>query len=185
MNFTYKGANLGRTIKKCEVNRDSYDVEYLDGSTSHIYAEASIEKLKERMIQQAVERDIEMSKSSELNTSQKCFIIAMILETLALVLERVSSNRMSFLIFYLSIIALYSTCLFDITYKKRELQKYKLFLEMLDDLDKINESKFLECIMPEKMYQTQVNIITLDSIPYKDIKILYKKYKKEIKNREQ
>lgn len=58
-----------------------------------------------------------------------------------------------------------------------ELKKYKLFLDLVDHLDDINDSEFLKCIEFEKLYQKQFDINTLDEYTYGDVKTIYKSYK--------
>ena len=65
--------------------------------------------------------------------------------------------------------------------KLKELKKYKLFFEMEKDLSIINNSAFLKCIEFENMYQIPVDIETIDSYTYGEMKSIYKEYKKRKK----
>lgn len=63
----------------------------------------------------------------------------------------------------------------SINKKVNELKKYKLFLEMVKDLDEINKSGILKCIEFENIYQIPLDITTIDEYSYSDIKKIYKK----------
>lgn len=182
MKFTYPGAKRQETIKSCKPNDEGgYVVEYFDGSTLRVDGDLSIKNIKEKMLIQAKAREIMMGgKYSDLNIGQICLITALIIQTLAAILVKVTFKNQAILAFYSVLIAWYGSCLVKASREKKELKKYRLFLEMAKDLDKINDPDFLTCIMPEKLYQTPVDITTIDDISTGDMKILYKKYKKEV-----
>lgn len=182
MNFTYPGAKPGDTIRRCKPNGKGYEVEYFDGSTLQVDSELSIKNIKEKMLDQAKVREIIMEdKYYTLSISQVCLITAIVLQLSVTIIENMTNKVQAILLFYSVLIAWYGSCLIKITEKKKELKKYRLFLAMAEDLDKINDPEFLTCIMPEKLYQTPVDITTIDNISKRDMMILYKKYKKEIK----
>ena len=52
---------------------------------------------------------------------------------------------------------------------------------MEKDLSIINNSAFLKCIEFENMYQIPVDIETIDSYTYGEMKSIYKEYKKRKK----
>ena len=61
----------------------------------------------------------------------------------------------------------------------REMKKYKLFLEFVDDLDIVNQSSSLKLVCFDNIYQIPVDIDTIDEyFSYSDIKILNKQYKR-------
>ena len=182
MKFIYPGAKRQDTIKSCKPNNEGgYVVEYFDGSTVQVNGDLSIKNIKEKMLIQAEVREIMMGgKYSELNIGQICLITALIIQILATILVKVTFENQVILAFYSILIAWCGSCLVKASREKKELKKYRLFLEMVQDLDKINDPDFLACIMPEKLYQTPVDITTIDNISTGDMKILYKKYKKEV-----
>ena len=61
MNFTYDGADLSSTIKHYKINENKIIIKYLDGSTKIVENSKNMENLiQEEMLEQAKERNVRM-----------------------------------------------------------------------------------------------------------------------------
>lgn len=55
-----------------------------------------------------------------------------------------------------------------------ELKKYRLFIDMMEELKTINISKLLECVEFEHMYQILLDLCHIDEYSYGDMKRIRK-----------
>ena len=177
MTFTYEGADLSKIIKKYFKNGNNYTIQYLDGTNFDYCSLASNEEqnIKCNMIKQAIERQVNISTKS-ISTINYVSLLNSILSAIGTSIG-IKNNKeiLSIILFILLPFSLYN-------YKKsssklNELKKYRMFLELIDDLDKINNSQFLKCIEFDNYYQKQFDINTLDEYSYRDVKTIYKKFK--------
>lgn len=179
MNFISDKEDLGKIIKKYKVNGNNYHIDYMDGSESNFFCsnENYDKELRDIMIKQAIERQ----KEFDLKTisKQNLFNTILLLVNLSLMPCFINNNDST-------IIALSILILVAIIYKRRknkkqikELKKYKMFLEMINDIEYINNAGVLKCIEFENIYQKPFDIDTLDEYSYSDVKTIYKKVKKQ------
>lgn len=177
MNFTYDEANLSKTIKKLQNNGDSYSIEYLDGSSSCYFCSNSneLQKIKDIMIEQAKERQENMDVKN-FDFIKSTYLSGSVISSLAVSLaQNKNKNILSgfFLAFLLFNIYKYR----DSSKKIKELKKYKLFLELLPNLNEVNTSEILKCIEFDNIYQVPIDITNLDEYSYNKVKKIYRTYK--------
>ena len=178
MNFVQYGADLSKIIKNYTKTGDMYIVEYFDESYSQYESLDRDEekRLKTIMINQALERDNSYNIKN-VSISNKLNIANSLMSTLLL---SYTLYREKQLLSILTIIALtYGLkCLSDNAEKIRELKKYKLFFEMMNDLEIVNNSKVLKAVEFDNIYQMPFDINTLDRYSYNQVKDIYKSYYK-------
>lgn len=181
MNFTYQGADLSKVIKTFERSENNFHIEYMDGSTANFCcdSEKEADKIRKEMVEQAIDRQNNMNMSS----IEKAKIFNQLFTILASINTVVLFNFKKEII---ALLVLIVGALFEVkTTNKREtlkeLKKYKLFLEMIDDIDYINSGKFLNCVEPDSLFQIPLGIDTLDRYSYGDIKIINRTLMKEKK----
>lgn len=180
MTFTYDGADLSKTIKHIHIDNRECLVEYLDGS-SIIFTcldKEQLKKFKEIMIEQAKDRKNNINiKNIRFNE------ISGIAGICGSLLTIISSNNIKNkqILYLISFLLLMYSQKMRKTHSEmiKELKKYDLFLELADDLDTINNSRFLKCVEFEPISQIPFDIDTLDRYSYKDVKTIYKTYKKQ------
>lgn len=177
MTFTYLDCDISKIIKSFSVDGCNYTIIYLDGSISQYTSYNENEKLRltEIMLNQAIDRQENIDEKHLIKSIEAGYltsIISVILGGIYLV----NRNTIGIIIFILkSLIELKFSM--SINKKVNELKKYKLFLEMVKDLDEINKSGILKCVEFENIYQIPLDITTIDEYSYCDIKKIYKKYK--------
>lgn len=179
MNFICPDTDKSKIIKNIEQRGCNYLITYLDGkSTQYIsYNENEYQRLRNIMIDQAIERQTKIN-IDDLSFKKGLSIMSSfaLLEGYILV-NGIDNSNLTLLLILLLMICLYN---YKINSRKlKELKKYKLFLEMLDDIDYINKSNILKTIEPENIYQVPLDINTLDKYSYNDIKIINKQLKKQ------
>ena len=176
MNFTYYGANLSEIIKTYKKNGYSYHIEYLDGSSSDYtcYNEEEELKIKSTMLKQAMERQDKMGEEY-IENSKNFNKIATIASAIGTVYFTSNSKL---LLTMLSTAVLLPAA--DLWMKKnkalKELKKYRMFLEMANDLSEVNQTELLKTIEFDTLYQTPLSIENLDEFTYGDVKSIYKKF---------
>lgn len=175
MTFTHNKADLSETIFKYEKDNDSYKITYLDGSESNYISnrENESELIEQTMINQAIERQNEMPIEI-VKMNQNFYTTGIFISAAAF--QLLGDNET--ILHTLPIIGGISSIVLANKERKRkkELMKYKMFLEIYKDLPKINESKLLEEIEPDHMYQIPLNINNLDKYSYGEMKVIYKKF---------
>ncbi len=172
MTFTYEGADLSRVIDCIYCEGNSFNIYYLDGSKSTYFCsdKEEKEKIKRLMIKQAEERSQKLN-INYLNDKIKFNLLHSLNFVAFATLWTVAEKKVT--IPALALITLASVQIknyFSNKTRIEELKKYKMFLELLDTLDEINEDYGKPKFLP-------LDIDTLDSFSYKEIKSLYKYYK--------
>ena len=177
MNFTHSNADISKTIKNVSYDNYKYSITYLDGSNIEYinYNKNEYDRLKKIMIDQAIERqnninidDLRLKKG--LSVMSSITILAGYIKV-----KGIDNSSLTLLLIFLLLISIYNYK--ENSKKIKELKKYKLFLEMLDNIDYINNSNILKCIEPENIYQIPLDINTLDRYSYNNIKTIKKKLK--------
>ena len=181
MNFVSDKEDLSKIIKTYSVKGNNYSIEYMDGSESNFYCsnENLGKELRDTMIKQAIERqksfDINFyDKLSTIDTTLLMFDLTILWPTLTYG----NAKSISLVLLALGLATVTST---KINKTLKELKKYKLFLEMVDDVEYINKSDILKCVDFEPIYLKPFDINTLDDYTYGDVK----KINKELKLRKQ
>ena len=176
MTFTYLDCDISKTIKSFSVDVYNYTIIYLDGSVSQYTSYNENEKLRltKIMLDQAIDRQKNMDEK-HLIKNMKLYYLNSILSVILVGFNIVNRNTIVAIIFILKSLIELRTSM-SINKKVNELKKYKLFLEMVKDLDEINKSGILKCIEFENIYQIPLDITTVDEYSYSDIKKIYKKY---------
>ncbi len=178
MNFSYNGADLSRIIKSYTKDGYAYEVEYMDGSdvTYISYNEEEVEKLKGIMIAQAKERDRVFSETG-LSKIPGINVFLILVSYFGFNIAEIKESTLLKIICF----CLLSANVYQINTKnnkRKELKKYKLFLELLDELGEkeLNSPKYTK---QYKAYAKPLTIETIDSFDLKEIKSVYKTYKLE------
>jgi len=182
MNFTYQNADLSTTIKRYSKDGYNYYIEYLDGTSISYtsYDEMEEAKILDIMLQQAIDRqnNIDLTK---IKRDRKLFI------NLSLIFSLCS---LGFLIdekYFLSLLFTPSISSYLLLSSEKgtvikELEKYKMFLEMNNDASTHNmDDKLFNYIESGKIYQIPLTVNTLDQYSYSQIKKLYKKMRPDQK----
>ena len=178
MNFTYSNADKSKIIKEISHEDCNYMITYLDGkSTQYInYNKNEIERLKNLMIDQAIERQNNINLDNLTLKKGLSIISSVALLEGYIFVNGIDNSKLTLLLIILLIVCKY---IYKENSKRiRELKKYKLFLEMLDDIDYINNSNILKLVEPENIYQIPLDINTLDRYSYGEIKTINKELKK-------
>lgn len=179
MNFSYEGADLNKIIKWYVKKDCEYYIQYLDGSTCKYisYNDNEEERIKQKMLNQAKERDKMYSKDKldEIPTNN---LIGALVSCVGVSISQVSELDL-----------LKYICLFMLGFnfqrilsnkrKVKELKKYRLFLELIDELGEkeLNSSKYIKAYEIDNIYSKDLNISTLDSFSLNEIQSIYKVYK--------
>lgn len=176
MTFTYEGANLSETIENFIKKGNIYTINYLDKSSSSYicYNDNEEQKIKNIMIQQAIERQNKIDMKS-LFLSLNCYLIGFGISTGEFMLLLNNGDYfLKSLILGTSILT-YKGCNTTIN-KLIELKKYKMFLELRKNLEEINKGDFLKCVEFDNFYQIPFSIDTLDYYKYSKVKTIYNTY---------
>ncbi len=176
MNFVQDGAEPSKIIKSYKKVGKTYVVNYFDDSYSQYESleENEEDRIRNIMISQALERSNNYN-IKEVFASNRLGIVNTLLSVGLLSCSLYSKKQ---LVSILSIAALtYSLkCLSDNAQKIKELKKYKLFFELMNDLEFVNSSSMLKCVEFDNFYQTRLDINTLDDYSYNQVKTIYKNY---------
>ena len=183
MRFTYDGADLSKIIKRYKKNKNEYLIEYLDGSFNRYisYKDNEEERIKKQMIEQAKQRN-ELFDYRFLNFADSTYLIGSFVSVVGLALSLIK-NENDFKFFWL-VALIISMRKFNKTGKKlKELEKYKLFLELIEELGEkeLNSPKYTKCYEFDNIFVDKLDIGTLDNFTYSNIEKVYKKYKSEVK----
>ena len=182
MKFTSDGADLGSTIESYSRKGNYYKIKYLDNSESSYVSNNSdeVKRLQNIMLEQARERDAH-EKISIIKLKRNILMVSSYLAALSTCMAYDKGNDL------LTFISFILTGITDNIWRNknekiRELSKYKIFLDMVDDLKLFNESEILKCIEFENIYQRNFNINEIDKYSCGEIKRIRKqvdKLKKE------
>lgn len=183
MNFSYNGADLSKIIRMYKRDQNEYLIEYLDGSFNRYisYKTEEEERIKKQMLEQAKQR-AELFDYSFLKFFDNAYFVSSLMSITGLGFSLIK-NETDFKFFW-SVALIISMCKFTHTGKKiQELEKYKLFLELIQELgeEELNSSKYTKCYEFDNLYAKKLDIGSLDSFTYSDIKRIYKKYKSDVK----
>lgn len=169
MTFAYDGADLSKIIGSLKIDGNNFNIYYLDGTVSTYVCtdENEKQKIKEIMLKQAKERQSTYDIHN-LDMRNKTSIIEFFFAIFGTSFSIV--NKQPFLLGINTYLLCSSIKTHSETKNKlKELRKYKMFLELLDNLSDINnglETKGLS-----------LDIDTLDDFSYDEIKSQYKYYK--------
>lgn len=174
MTFTYEGADLSTTIKTFSQNGFNFHIEYMDGSENNYYCSNDLEneRLINLMLEQIKLRDEKMNlETLSLKESliKFTFVLSSCLNVLSISRQKDLISLISLLIAIISLKDLR-------TIKKRiaELKKYRLFIDMMEELKTIDISKLLECVEFDHMYQIPLDLCHIDEYSYGDMKRIRK-----------
>lgn len=174
MTFTYDGADLSKVIECIHCEDNNFNIYYLDGSKSTYVcsSEDEKEKIKKLMIEQAIERQKNIIYISALSSENMANVAGILGFAGLAVIETIFAKKLDLhALANLIITSLYTKKYLTTNAQLKELKKYKMFLELLDNLDEIN-LQFEENDLP-------LGIDTLDEFSYSEVKGWYKYYKKE------
>lgn len=174
MTFTYDGADLSTTIKKFSQTGLNYHVEYMDGSESNYYCSNELER--ERIINLMLEQINLREEKMDLEVLNLKRVLARFTLGLSGYLNVLAISRQQDLIYIISLICgiISLKDLRDIRKKVAELKKYRLFIDMMEELKTVNESKLLECVEFEHIYQIPLDICHIDEYSYGEMKRIRK-----------
>jgi len=181
MNFSYEGASLDKIIKKYSKKDFEYFIQYLDGSSS-LYISDDIkeeDKIKELMLAQAIERE-EKFKKGEIDATIFINMIGSIISCAGVSLCNFNKLDLLKLLFFSFLVV--NLCSARSNKKKlKELKKYKMFLELINELSEseLNSSKYTKAYEAENIYAKTLNINTVDEFSLGEIKSIYNVYIKE------
>lgn len=179
MKFVTNYFDLSKTIKRLNYDNNNFCIEYFDGTISQYYCSDPnhLKELKTKMLEQAIERQLQFSL---VDFEREEFIKASIYFILMLGLNYAVITEKDLLTWI---------CIFLIAYNikrhikmekhKRELKKYAIFFDLYDDLETINNSKFMECLEFEHLYQKRLDIDTIDDFTLREVKVLKKNLAKQ------
>jgi len=180
MKFTYPEADFSKVIKSFTHDEGLFCIEYLDGSVSKYLCSdpEKVEMIKSLMLSQARERQEKMWNNHTDKLARTMILYQQMIFAFGLQHSiRTKSDFLMFLCAFMLSINLF----FQASDLKSliELKKYQLFFEMYNDLDEVNKSEFLKCIEADTIYQTPLDIDTIDDYTYGEVKTLYRKLMQE------
>ena len=175
MTFTYDGADLSKVIQDIYLENGKCVVTYLDGSTDEYYCEDNneIERLKQLMITQALERQEKMD-TDKLELIKHSCSLGKFFSILILLASAKGYIDESFINLSIALFAVSFGFSKNANPKLKELKKYKLFLELLS---KYSINDISDCVKKTKgddLYLPPLDINTLDNFSYGYVKSLHK-----------
>jgi hypothetical protein len=183
MNFTYDGADLSKIIKRYKKSQNEYLIEYLDGSFNRYisYKPDEEERIKKEMLEQAKQRT-ELYDTIFLNFTDKAYFIGSLISISGLGFSFIKDEK-DFKFFWIIAIMISLNKFIKNGKKMKELEKYKLFLELIEELgeEELNSPEYTKCYECDNLYAKKLDIGSLDSFEYEDIKRIYEKYKSKVK----
>lgn len=175
MTFCSNEQNESEIIVSAKKQKNSYLVEYLDGSVSSYYHfdPNHYEFLENKMIEQAKDRDkLEYS----VTLVERWFSTLACISVISL---SVKTFKGDFLLFgcVCLLLALYLSYKMNISViKLKELKKYRILLE---NYKEIKEHPELDKIIEfDSLYRTPIDIFNIDSLSLYDMKVLKKELKR-------
>lgn len=183
MTFTYDGADLSKIIARYKKDGYNYHIEYLDSTTQDYvsYNEDEEYNIINKMVEQAIDRKNNFNYNGEKSEKYTNLSLSILSQLLSLHYYSNQKNILSTFLFITSI--LYLNYCIENNQDLKELKKYEMFLEMTKDNPcKGLDSKWLDYIEFERIYQTPMKINTLDNYNYSDVKYIYKKFNSKRNN---
>lgn len=173
MTFTYEGAELSSTLKTYIRTGNEYRVVYLDGAERVYEADyKESARLDNLLLEQAIKRDNEMQISIiELKKLLLTFSFLFCNSVMALSIKR-KEDIIGLLAFILTVVNLDNIS--DLLAKIKELKKYKIFMEIMEELKTVNNTELLKCIEIDNFYQIPLSLATLDEYTYGEVKSIQK-----------
>ena len=165
------------TIREYFKDGYNYSIEYLDGSISEYYSCSNKEedKIKSKMIDQAISRQNRINLKSLKFAKNRSQYLSLLSCLCSLICMSKNEQELGFAMFLILAYNLYNYIARN--QKLRELKKYKLFLELTDNLDTVNSSSYMKNIDPDNIFQAPLDINTVDDFTYRNVKMLYNNYK--------
>jgi len=177
MTFTYEGAELSSTLKTYTKTGDEYRVVFLDG-TERTYRSNSTEstRLDNLLLEQALKRDAEMQISViELKRILLTFCFVFCNSVLTLSVKK-REEMIGIAAFILTVVSLDNIT--DLIEKVKELKKYKIFIEMIDQLKLVDNTELLKCVEFDNIYQIPISLSTIDEYSYAEVKCIRRELKR-------
>jgi len=174
--------DLGKIIKNFTYDGCNFHIEYYDGTSSdYICSDPQhAQKIKDLMYNQAMERQIDLS-ACDFNINENCMILAQLFNTFGFGYGAFKES--SFLLVLFGILTGINVIeLIKNAAARREFEKYLIFFELFEDKEIVNNSKFMECIEYDHLYQKRLDIDTVDEFTLGELRTLKRKLN-EIKNR--
>lgn len=172
MKYLNKESDPATTIKHYETNGYSYKVEYMDGSSGAYYSSSEDEetRLENLMIKQAKMRNEALKKE----ITPGAILRDIITEGMLIYLTGATmANEHAFLGAVLALGSIvFGRNIIDAIRKKREVDKFDLLFSMYEDLDTVNDAKFMEVVELDHFYQNKLDINNVDKFTYGDVKTL-------------
>ena len=183
MKFAFPGADLGAVIKKFKCDGNKFHVEYFDGSACDYYCSDPNEakEIRELMLSQAKERQEKMEDVNFDARETAAFFTQLVISVGLFSAIKTESDILTFVCALATVVNVGSKIRDGL--RRRELEKYQMFLEMYDSLDEVNKSEFMKCIEFENYYQKKLNIETVDDFSYGEVKTLYRQLQEQKNNR--
>ena len=186
MKFTSELSDKSKILSHYNKINNYYTLTYLDGSTENYYSDNPDEenKIIEIMINQAMERDALLNNNAGINIQLKEVFAALTTVLFSKLAINIASDNTykeySLLLAVLGSISLVR--LVKLHNQKKELNKYKMYLEMYkNDPYYLKQPFLLDDIEFDKFFQAPFNINHLDDYSHRDVSVIYKKYKKNTK----
>lgn len=175
--MTFNDGKEDITIKKYEKNNNNYFIEYLDGDCIIYYNSDKNheEKIKNDILLQIGDRDKKYFDS--ITKKLKISIIELVTLQIPFILNTGMNSYMFCLLFIINIYLIKS--IRDNKKKLDELKKYRLYLEMKNDLEKKENADITKIIEFDPFYRKPINLSTIDEFSLYDMKLI----KKELKRR--
>ena len=175
MKYINDSTNPADIIKDYSRHNYSYMVKYMDGFECNYCCskEGHEEEIINKMLEQAKERE-KLENVKLLKFKKNLSLFASIVSTLCTI-SLYQQGKISALTIILLIASLYQY--FKMKNRIEEIEKYKLFFELIPDLDTINHAEFLKCVECDNWYQIPFTINHLDEYSYNDVCTIYNKVK--------
>lgn len=161
------------TIKSYQTNNKLYEITYLNGECDYYYNsdEKHALEIEEKILKQILKRDEDLYKKVKLEN-----ITSTITFLLSLPLTFISFSKNSLILILASLILNAILLKQTITARNRikELKKYRIFIEIKEELNKKENHNIYDIIEFEKEYQIELNLKTIDKFSYGDVKRLKK-----------
>ena len=174
----YDEGKENETIKNYTKDGIWYEIVYLNNESDYYPNEDPNHELEiqERILKQAIEREEELLKKYN-----KDEIISTILFLISLPTAYISMTKAPMIIFLVSSIVAFLSGKKLIKTRKRlkDIKKYRMYLDIKEDLEKKENSDIYDIIEFDKFLQVKLDLTTIDKYRYSDVKAL----KKEINRR--
>lgn len=166
MKYGYQGADSGELIKGYSIDNSNgtITIEFLDGTKFDTPVE-DLNRVKETMLQQAIERNESNELQNTKRTRTRCLRLACINSTLLLnfiIINIESSYKLLDIMSSIGILTVLATEEFslnrysNLTEKIKELEKYDIYLSIREKLEQLKDN--------------ELDITTIDNYSLKDLK---------------